>query len=95
MTTPEAPIIVNPDKVMVSAGNDLCVVSVTTHMGAEYRFPDMSEAQVREALPESGRIPRDQPALMMVNISHAVLTLMFSLVKEVRLGEEVVWASRA
>ena len=82
---------VDPEKVMVSTGNDLCVVVVTTHMGAEYRFPDMSESQVREAMPQSGRIPSDQPALMMVNVSHAVLTMVFRIVQEVRIGEEVIW----
>lgn len=87
--------LVDPEKVMVSTGNDLAVITVITKMGAEYKFPDMSEGEVRKAMPESGRIPANQPALMMMNVSHAVLTLMFSIVKEVRIGEEVVWACRA
>lgn len=94
---------VSPDSVAVSLGsNDLCTVHVTTHEGAEYIFPDMSLGQLRGVMPESGRIPADMPSLMMVNISIAVLTMPFRVIKtvEVKTGEpgwdgEILWASPA
>lgn len=91
---------VNPQGVAVSLGaNDLCTVCVTTREGAKYLFPDMSLAQLRGVLPESGRIKEDMPSLMMVNVSLAVLSLPFRVIKTIEAKTkvpgwdgEVLWA---
>ncbi len=87
--------VVDPENVMLGSSNDFAVITVVTKMGAEYKFPDMSEGEVRKALPESGRVPSNQPAIMMVNVSGSVMSVLFQIVKEVRIGEEVVWACPA
>ena len=94
---------VDPQGVAVSLGsNDLCTVHVTTHEGAEYVFPDMSLIQLKSVLPPSGRIMENMPSLMVVNVSLAVLSLPFRVIKriEVKTREpgwdgEILWVCPA
>lgn len=94
-STPSQPV--DPKGVAVSLGaNDLCTVHVTTHEGAEYVFPDMSFSQLRGVLPESGRIRENMPSLMAVNVSMAVLSLPFRVIKRIEVktrgsNGEVLW----
>lgn len=75
--------------------SELGVVKVVTRQKSEYIFPDMPKQVVRSVIPESGRIPADQPALVMLNASQAVLTLPLRVVGEIYIDEELVWTCPA
>lgn len=84
------------DRVATSfVGGRLVEVVVTTKEGARYTFPDMSEDDMRKVLPESGRVLSNMPSLMMVNVSVAVLTIPFRIIKTVEVGGEVLWVCPA
>lgn len=91
------------DKVATSfVGGKLVKVVVTTKEGARYVFPDMSEDDMRKVLPESGRVLSNMPSLMMVNVSVAVLTIPFRIIKTIEVSTdepgwsgEILWACPA
>ncbi len=84
------------DRIATSfVGGRLVEVVVTTKEGARYAFPDMSEDDMRKVLPESGRVLSNMPSLMMVNVSVAVLTIPFRIIKTVEVGGEVLWVCPA
>lgn len=75
---------------------DLITVTVRTSLGAVYVFPDVSEEQLKLALPESGRVPGGYSQLMFMNTSLALLSVPWRVVEEVKTAraevEEVVWS---
>lgn len=74
--------------------SDLVDVRIRTKSGAEYVFPDMSLAVLKSVMPESGRTPESQPALMLFNASAALMSVPFSIIDEVFVvGEESLWLS--
>jgi hypothetical protein len=86
---------VDPAGVAVGMSGERDTVYVVTREEAEYVFPDMVIDELRKVLPETGRFQETMPSLMMVNVSTAVLSLPFRIIKEVRVGDEVLWASPA
>lgn len=66
-------------------------VTVVTKQGSEYCYPDMCRKSLEAALPPSGRIPESVTHLMLFNYSAAMLSVPFRIVREVRVGEEVLW----
>mgnify|MGYP001613324750 CR=1 FL=1 len=85
MLTADSPVVAFGD------APDLCSVRVVTLEGSEYLFADISEKAVKSVLPPSGRIPVSQPALMMINLSGAAMTIPLRVVRKVLIGEEVLW----
>ncbi len=83
----------DPSKIAISEGADLVTVTVTTREGAIYSFPDMSRSSLKKVLPETGRKPTNQPALMLVNASTAVLSVPIRIVRRVSVGDDVLWES--
>lgn len=77
---------------------DLVIVYVDTKDGARYEFPSMGLSVLKNVLPESGRVPKDQPSLILMNFSFSILMVPFKIVDKVSiLGEkrEVLWESTA
>lgn len=91
--TPEPPTAVDPEGVALSL-EGTSILRIVTSMDAVYTFPDINAEEVKRVLPESGRIPANQPSLMLLNASLATLLVPFRIVKEVTIDEELVWASR-
>ena len=96
-SSPSTPQSVDPNGVAVSLGGDgkRGTVCVVTREGAEYTFPDMVVGELKLVLPETGRFKDTMPSLMMVNVSMSVLTIPFRVIKEIRVGDEVLWACPA
>lgn len=95
-TTSPRPIPpVDPGGVAIGLDGERDTVYVVTHEGAEYVFPDMVIDELRKVLPETGRFKETMPSLMMVNVSTAVLTLPFRVIKEIRVGDDVLWVCPA
>lgn len=75
---------------------DLVDVHIRTKDGSEYIFPDMSLSVVQSVLPEDGRTPADQPALMLFNVSAALISIPFIIIDTVGVvGQETLWHSNA
>ncbi len=86
----------NPHSFVISTDqSDLIEVEVETKQGSRYVYPDVSLDSIKQGLPESGRIPKDVTFLMFYNYSGATLSIPFHIVKEVRVGEDVLWTSPA
>jgi len=71
--------------------NNLVLVEVETALGAVYSFPDMSMKSLEAVVPPSGRVPESITFLMFYNYSGAMLSVPIRLVKEVRVGEKILW----
>ncbi len=90
----------DPDKIAIAPAEEtanLGLVSIVTTQGSAYVFADMDLSELRRVLPESGRIPEDQPTITLMNVSIAVLSLPFRIVKSVSAGTssdkmEVLWS---
>lgn len=86
----------NPHSFIISADTrNLVVVEVETKQGSKYVYPDVSRESIELGLPESGRVPEDMTFLMFYNYSGSTLSIPFHIVKEVRVGEDVLWKSPA
>lgn len=80
-TTPE---IQDPEKIAVSRREGALIsIVITTKMGERYEFPDVQLTSLKLALPESGRMPSNMPALMIVNASMAVLSVPMRIIKTI------------
>lgn len=86
-TSPDLPVVA----ALTIDSSLLETVTVVTLQGAEYSYPDMDRKSVALALPPSGRIPESVTHLMLFNYSAAMLSVPFRIVREVRVGEEVLW----
>lgn len=86
-TSPDPPVAA----ALTTDGSLLETVTVVTEQGSVYHFPDMSRKSLVEVLPPSGRIPESVTHLMLFNYSSAMLSVPFRIVREVRIGEEVLW----
>jgi len=69
-------------------------------MNAEYVFPDMDIAELKKALPESGRITTSNPTLALINASFAVISIPFRIVSTIEAEDdaaemELLWACPA
>ena len=69
--------------------SDLAVVTVETHLGAVYVFPDMPREALRNVVDSDGWAQAGR--LVLVNISAAVLTMEARLVKAVSYDGKVQW----
>ena len=87
-TSTDQPLIV-----ISTTASDLVEVVVETLQGSRYVFPDMNRENVVSVLPPSGRVPESVTFLMFYNYSGSVMSLPIRIVKEVRVGEEVLWTS--
>lgn len=100
MAGPQSINTPDPSKIAISSAEstvNLGLVTITTTQGSAYTFADMDLDELRRVLPESGRVPQDQPTLTLMNVSIAVLSLPFRIVKSVRVGTtsdkmEVLWS---
>lgn len=72
-------------------GNDLVTVTVETHLGAKYVFPDMPKHALDAVI--QGRVWASTGHLVLVNVSAAVLSIEARIVKCVEYGGEVRWAN--
>lgn len=75
-------------------------VSVETLLGARYIFPDVDPKILKETVPESGRIPENQPSLQIISAYFAILSVPLIIVRRVWVNEgekdgKVVWDSDA
>ena len=62
----------------------LGVVDVETHLDVHYAFPDMDLGELEKVLPEgSNRILSGQTDLILVNVSGAVLSVPFRIVRKI------------
>ncbi len=67
-------------------------VKVSDKEGNIYELPNMNITELVRVLPtEDGRVPSSMPSLVMVNISFAVLSIPFMIIKNVIVGDEVLW----
>jgi len=83
---------------IVEGPSDLVVVFISTKGGAKYEFPDMSLAVLYNVLPETGRVPKDQPQLILMNYATAVLIVPFRIVDEISVfgtRRKILWQSSA
>lgn len=74
-------------------GTDLVTVTVKTHLGAEYVFPDMPRPMLDNVIRLSGW--ETSGRLILVNVSAAVLTMESRIVKSVSYDGEVKWPNAA
>lgn len=87
----------NPKTVAISDNNPSASfgdVEVETKEGDKYKFPLMNITTLKQTLPETGRVPEDQPSLVMLNMSMASLVIPFRIISVIWAGEEgVIWES--
>jgi hypothetical protein len=74
---------------MSAMGHDLVTVTVETHLGAKYVFPDMPRHALDNVI--KGAVWKSSGHLVLVNVSAAVLSLEARLVKCVEYDGEVKW----
>jgi len=75
---------------------DLVIVYVDTKDGAKYEFPNMGLSVLKNVIPPSGRVPRDQPSLILMNFSTSVLMVPFNIIEKISVfgnKREVLWES--
>jgi hypothetical protein len=75
--------------------DDLVVVTISTRSGALYHFPDMSLQVLKRVLPETGRTPDNQPTLMLMNISAALISVPFNIIQDVSHPGGLLWSRSA
>lgn len=78
-----------------AASSMVSTVTITTREGSSYKFPDVLRKYVLRALPETGRTPAESHALLLLNLSGAVLSLPLRIVATVAIEEEVLWVCPA
>lgn len=61
----------------------LVSVHIQTHGGDEYVFPGMDIVELRQVLPESGRMPDGQPTLSLINANVSVIAIVFRVIKRI------------
>lgn len=75
-----------------ASSGPLVSVRVQTLLGDEYQFPAMDKTAIESALPKGeNRLPENMPSLSLVNVSSAVLCILFSTIKTVTVGDELWW----
>ncbi len=68
---------------------DLVVVTVESHLGSTYTFPDMPRAMLETIIKSSGW--ESVGRMILVNVSGAVLSIEARVVKTVSYDGEVKW----
>ena len=58
-------------------------VYITTLEGADYVFPDVNLSELLKVLPSTGRIPANAPTLTLVNVSAAVVSIPFRIIRSI------------
>lgn len=70
----------------------LRILEIETELGAIYTFPDMACDTVK-LLVQDLKKGTTASNISFVNVSGAALVLPFRIVKEIRMGKEIVWAN--
>ena len=100
MAGPQLNSTPDPEKFAIAEHKEtvnLGMVAIVTTQGSAYAFADMDLDELKRVLPESGRTLENQPTLTLLNVSVAVMSLPFRIIKTIRAGKtvgemEVLWS---